>query len=126
MVCRSDEKYVMIRWDDKTIYGFIVAPSEYQKDLLNAFNKLPIICRKVMILYAFEGMQRQKIAEQMATSLAAIRFLIYHSGLLLHRYLKKGQDSEVADYELEGILTDWPYIEYAGLVELRKDVVLLG
>jgi hypothetical protein len=122
MVCRNDEQYAMICWDDKTIYGFIAEPTECQKKLLNAVNKLPNVCRKVVILYAFEGMQRQKIAGVMGISLSAIRFLIHRSGQLLKQYLGGQAERGLKDGRLSMIFSDWPYVEYAKLVELRKNV----
>lgn len=127
MVCKNEEQHAAILWDDKTIYGFVVEPTEYQKKLLNAVNKLPITFRKVVILYAFEGMQRRKIASIMRTSLASIRFLIYQSGVLLQENLTDAvkQDVTMRIFGLNGMFSGWPYVEYAGLVELRKNVVFV-
>lgn len=125
MVCRNDEKCILVRWDDKTIYSFVLEPTEFQKKLLNAVNKLPIICKKVVILYAFEGMHRDEIAEMMKTSLSTVRLLICRSGFLLHGHLTNEFDqngnSDLRDSELD-VLSDWPYLEYASLVELRKNM----
>lgn len=128
MVCKNDEKCVLVRWDDKTIFSLVVEPTEYEKKLLNAVNKLPIVCRRVLILYAFGGMQRQEIAAIMETSLAAIRFLIHRSGLLLQEHLSDSKDSSkqgvaLRDFRLSEVFLDWPYREYAKLVELRKNMV---
>jgi hypothetical protein len=128
MVCRNNEFHVPVWWDDNSIYGFVAEPTESQKNLITAVNKLPHICRKVAILYAFERMQREEIAATMKLSIAAIRFLIHRSGLLLHEYLenKAKQDSLVLRNALKAALSDWPYMEYAQLVELRKDMMFFA
>jgi DNA-directed RNA polymerase specialized sigma24 family protein len=127
MVCRNDEFHVAVQWDDKTVYGFVIEPSENQKKLISAVNKLPIICRKVMILYALGGVQRQEIAAILKISLAATRFLIHRSGLLLQEYLvnQEKQDSFIRNNSLKEKFSDWPYTEYSKLVELRKNIVFL-
>jgi DNA-directed RNA polymerase specialized sigma24 family protein len=127
MVCRNEEQHAPICWDDKIIYGFVAEPTENQKKLISAVNKLPIICRKVVILYAFEGLQREEIAGIMKTSLAAVRFIVHRSGLLLQEYLenKDKKDSIFRDHGLKKVFSDWPCLEYARLVELRKDMVFL-
>jgi DNA-directed RNA polymerase specialized sigma24 family protein len=122
MVCRNEEKCGLVLWDDKNIYGFVIEPTKDQKKLLNAVNKLPIICRKIVILYAFKGMQRQEIAAMMAMSPAAIRFLIHRSGLLLQEYLSENNHSR--DFGLKTVFSDWPYMEYAKLAEMQKNMVL--
>jgi hypothetical protein len=125
MVCRNDERYVAIRWDDETIYGFVADPTKHQRQLIDAINKLPITCRKIVILFAFEGLQRQEIAEILATSLSTVRFLIHRSGLLLQEYLAPPVKTRVClkNLKLKGMFPDWPYTEYAELVELRKNMV---
>jgi hypothetical protein len=128
MVCRNGEFHVPVWWDYNNVYGFVVNPAENQKHLINAVNKLPCICRKVMILYAFEGMQREEIATAINLSLAAIRFLIHRSGLLLHEYLKnkEKQDLVIRNNALKASFSDWPYMEYAQLIELRKEIMFFA
>ena len=128
MVCRNTELHVPVWWDDNSIYGFVVEPTESQNNLITAVNKLPHVCRKVTILYAFKGMQREDIAATMKLSLAATRFIIHRSGLLLHKYLahRAKQDLLVRQNFLNATLSDWPYMEYAQLVELRKDIMVFA
>jgi hypothetical protein len=128
MVCRNSEFHVPVLWDDDSVYGFVEEPTERQNDLINAVNQLPPVCRKVAILYAFERMQREEIAATMTLSLATTRFLIHRSGLLLHQYLaqKEKQDLLVRQNALNTTLSDWPYLEYAQLVELRKDMMFFA
>jgi hypothetical protein len=123
MVCTNDEQQILIWWDDKTIYGFIVEPTKSQKKLLNAVNKLPIIYRRVLILYAFEGMQRQQIAALMQESISTIRSLIHQSGLLVHDYVRSKAKGKCLPLQ-KCVMSNWPYMEYAKLVELRREMIL--
>jgi len=127
MVCRNEEQYTAINWDDTTIYGLVAEPTEKQKNLLSAVNKLPIIYRQVSILYALEILQRQEIALKMEISLAATRFLIHRSGLLLQEYL---ENEEKQDFFLRNVgskefFPNWPYVGYSKLAELRGILVFL-
>jgi hypothetical protein len=128
MVCRNNDFHVPVWWDDNSIYGFVAEPTKSQRNLILAVNKLPHICRKVAILYAFERMQREEIAVTMQLSLEATRFLIHRGGLLLHEYLvnKERQDLLARHNALKSALSDWPYMEYAQLVELRKDMMFFA
>jgi hypothetical protein len=127
MVCRNSEFHVPVWWDDNSVYGFIMEPTEAQKNLITAINKLPHVCRKVAILYAFERIQREEIAATMKLSLAATRFLIHRSGLLLHEHLaNKAKQFLLIRQNALQTTSDWPYTEYAQLVELRKDMMFLA
>jgi DNA-directed RNA polymerase specialized sigma24 family protein len=125
MVCKNEQNHAAICWDNKTMYGFVVEPTEYERRLVGAVNKLPAICRKTVILFAFEGVAREEIASILHTSVTAVRFFIESSGLLLRRNLADEIKQNSRNFTLNGIFANWPWMEYAELVKLRKNLVFL-
>ena len=125
MVCKNEQSHIAIRWDETTIYGFVIDPTEYECRLAEAVNDLPTICRKTVILFAFESISREEIAVILQTSLAAVRFLIHRSGLLMREGLAEYGKQNVADLKLSRLFSNWPYREYAELIKLRKSLMFL-
>jgi DNA-directed RNA polymerase specialized sigma24 family protein len=125
MVCRNEQHRAAIQWDDNAIYGFVVKSTEYDCCLVDAVNSLPPICRKTVILFAFERIPREVIAAILQTSLTAVRFLIYRSGLLMREYLTDHGKQSAHDVILNRIFANWPYREYAQLLKLQKNMVFL-
>jgi DNA-directed RNA polymerase specialized sigma24 family protein len=126
MVCRNDSNDALIWWDNTTLYAVLAEPTDNQRKLADAVNNLPDVCKKVVILFAFECIARDRIAEKMAISLTSLRFLIHRSGLLIHEYLIEQEKQHWQSKRLNREFSGWPCIEYASLVELRKDLVLFG
>jgi hypothetical protein len=77
---------------------------------------------------AFECIPREEIAATMNVSHGAMRVLMHWGGLLLHIYLANNekQDLPARQNTAKSTLYDWPYLEYAQLVELRKDMMFFA
>jgi hypothetical protein len=119
MVCTNENYIITINWDNKLIYAFIHEPTEYERKLIEAVNSLPCICRKTIILFAFEQIEREDIAAILKTSIVNVQALINLSGLLLRisfPNLAKNQSS----HKLNRIFSNWPWLEYAELAKLRN------
>jgi len=125
MVCKNEKYLVAICWDKKNIYAFVLEPTEYQYHLVRAVNNLPVIFRKTIILFAFEQIEREKIASILKVSINAVRFLIDISGLLLRIYIADWIRLHSNDPKLNEIFANWPWLEYAELAKLRRNLVFL-
>jgi DNA-directed RNA polymerase specialized sigma24 family protein len=126
MVCRNEQYRAAIQWDDNAIYGFVFKSTEYDCCLVDAVNSLPPICRKTVILFAFERIPREVIAAMLQVSLSTVRFLIHHGGILIREYLEDQRKHTTIDFTLNRLFAGWPYLEYAELVKLRKSLVFLS
>ena len=124
MVCTNEKYLVAVCWDHTRIYAIVLRPTEYQSRLVNAVNSLPPIYRKIIILLAFEQVTREDIAAILEISVNSVRFLINISGLLLRVYLADRFRNH-SDNTLNEVFPNWPWLEYAELAKLRRNMLFL-
>ena len=125
MVCTNEKYIVAVCWDHTRIYAIVMRPTEYQSRLVNAVNSLPPIYRKIIILLAFEQVTREDIAAILEISVNSVRFLINISGLLLRICLADRFRNHSENLTLNDVFPNWPWLEYAELAKLRRNMLFL-
>jgi len=114
-----------IMWDSSSVYAHVRCDNTRQIKLVEMVNHLSTSVRQAILLYTFENMAKDTIANELGKKPSEIRKNMSKADDIMRQFAGLLGEPTIHKLFLNKLFKQWPYQTYAELLILKTNAVIV-